>query len=269
MITFKNILEEKYKTKSRVKQLDENKLLNILKKDCKDFVKHIKKHGDGVLKHLNLIFRSSNTNGNFGIIDPKNFNRKSIDANNIEDYRNSYVRVISNSKYWKNYPKYEKSIIGIYNNSFSDYGRKVFVIIPFDGAKIVVCNNSMFPFSFKNIPHKNAHFYDNFFKIGINKFTKNNVNIVLKGRGTKNMNFDEYEINVLKDFFKSKFKTLYDYIEYQLRPEVNIYNVVNSKTVYNSDYNNKQVFTDSKCLLINWTIFDEDLINKIQNLEIK
>lgn len=105
------------------KSLTEKEFDQIRKENCKNWT-----------SANTDIFRSMPDLGDYLYIDPlKGEFRKSIENTNL------HIDLISNLPSWKDYPKYERCVIGITNQNRNSYGDVVYEVIPFDGVKIGVC----------------------------------------------------------------------------------------------------------------------------------
>jgi hypothetical protein len=80
------------------------------------------------------IYRGLSSYNTYAHVDPKKHLRTSIEPQQI------HVAIMSDSKEWSGFPKYEKSIIGStdYGNA-SSYGSNIYNIVPYDNARIVFC----------------------------------------------------------------------------------------------------------------------------------
>jgi hypothetical protein len=83
--------------------------------------------------------------GDYLYIDPL----KGGFRNSIED-TNIHLDLLSNLPSWKEYPKYERCVIGGSPGAVGSYGDSIYEVIPFDGVKIAVCPTSTIWESFGN-----------------------------------------------------------------------------------------------------------------------
>jgi hypothetical protein len=281
MITFKNILQE-YDKKTRSKKIDYEKLLIFIKKNCNDFIEYCKNNKGKNPGDIPFICRYTNTPYEYAVLDPKKFKRESINA---ED-DNYHVEIMSNSEYWKDYPKYDESIIGVLANPNlapgSLFGEFEFVVVPFDNAKIAMCPKRYIPECFikgldvswshnlfqriRNYIAENGGMYN---KIGAienseeyKSITKSMLQYFYVNLIAENNKLDDF----FKAFFKTEFNNLYDFIDYRMNPELNDFSLSDSKNIYTlKKHKGDQVFTDSKCLLIKYGYRFPELFEYITN----
>jgi hypothetical protein len=256
--------------------LSEKDFLYNLKNNCKEFSFDDKP-----------IWRNSNLEDSYYLIDPLKYKRKSI---NISNY---YTLLIDNSPYWKEYPKRCNSLIALLDGQEFIYGKSLYRVIPFDNAMFGVAPSDDLWFSFYNlvdnfniklkdlvtfikIINKNINIEINdddfnIFKTDIKKledFIKNKINLE-----KININLDIIEFQY---FFNKYYRLLFklqkelisggnfiDFINNYLKPEDNNFELLNYKQLikrnifkyknkndFNQIINGNEVWTDSKCLLI-------------------
>lgn len=105
------------------KSLTEREFDQIRKENCKNWT-----------KAQTPLYRGMPDLGDYLYIDPlKGEFRKSIEDINI------HIDLISNLPSWKDYPKYERCVIGMTNQKTIQYGSEVYEVIPFDDVKIAIC----------------------------------------------------------------------------------------------------------------------------------
>jgi hypothetical protein len=109
------------------KTLTEVEFDQIRKENCKNWT-----------KVETELYRGMPDLGDYLYIDPlKGDFRSSIEDTNI------HLDLLSNLPSWKDYPKYERCVIGGTRGSATGtYGESVYELIPFDDIKIVVCPKS-------------------------------------------------------------------------------------------------------------------------------
>jgi hypothetical protein len=117
------------------KNLTEVEFDQIRKENCKNWT-----------KVETELYRGMPDLGDYLIVDPlKGDFRSSIENTNI------HLDLLSNLPSWKDYPKYERCVIGGTRGSATGtYGETVYEMIPFDGVKIAVCPESTIWESFGN-----------------------------------------------------------------------------------------------------------------------
>lgn len=247
---------------------------------------------DGKLPEYKQIFRGSGHLSKKSpkysavkIYDPKSHKRHSAHTENY------YTEIMDNSKYWIDYPKRSSSIIGSTDiNKAAAYGTLYHVIPLEENANIGVCPNSDIWHSFKFALEK----LDKLFKediaiptstpdfkhlAGLNNFLKTKFNlskeadysemknkVILNEKSFKqldrestwnNSRFYYNRDELLK--IQNKWGTFLNYIEYLLSPKWNGFKLIkyNSQVVLPT---NKEVWTDTECLLIEHSIHEKMLL---------
>jgi hypothetical protein len=105
------------------KTLTEVEFDQIRKENCKNWT-----------KVETELYRGMPDLGDYLFIDPlKGDFRSSIEDTNI------HLDLLSNLPSWKDYPKYERCVIGGSPGAVGSYGDAIYEVIPFDNTKIAVC----------------------------------------------------------------------------------------------------------------------------------
>ena len=192
------------------------------------------------------IFKGINSDySEYNYINPTIIERKSANTSNIS------TLLFDNSPYNIKYPKRSKSLICTSNYKratlYKYFIGDVYRVIPFDGAKIAVCSNYDFWYSFRKISE-----YEN-----IAKFN-DLVSLSYGSNFLDNINDKNYDI------FIKQLQNLCDKLKiintYNLPTEINDYfklfdaklndiNLYDYKEYAKLDLKNNEVWTDSKCLL--------------------
>ena len=117
------------------KTLTEVEFDQIRKENCKNWT-----------KVETELFRGMPDLGDYIFVDPKlgGF-RSSIEDTNI------HLELMSNLPSWKDYPRYDRCVIGGSPGAVGSYGDVIYEMIPFDGVQISVCPFSTIWESFGNI----------------------------------------------------------------------------------------------------------------------
>jgi len=116
---------------SRAYELTEKDFVDLLNKNCKDFMKNPK-----------LLQRNKKQGPKFSCINPKTNIRTSMLTNDGSAgvKSNHGTLLMDNLPSWSKFPKRSQSIIGVTTFDRSSlFGREKFFVIPFDGAKFGVC----------------------------------------------------------------------------------------------------------------------------------
>jgi hypothetical protein len=230
----------------------------LFKKHCNDF--DFDNH---------FMYRGVRFNSDYALFDAKGSKpRKSAYTENY------YTHIIDNHKGFKQYPKRSRSLIA--STSIQKamlYGDEVYRIIPFDGAKIGICPDSDIWDSFevlkkyhiRNLDVFNKEFerliygaLDSFAsKMGtwpqIEKDAKK-INKEFLGNLDLDMSdFSDEEYLLWYPIQNGKFKNLAELIEHAFDPSSNKFKLT---TIENfKDVSNREVWTDSKCLLVRQSEF--------------
>jgi len=135
----------------RSKSIQYGDVGHILNTKCK---KAVKAYLDGSRIYRGI---SSESINNFLYINPKKHKpRKSKNTSN------HYTLINDNSPGWKKYPKRSESIICTTDFTYAtEYGSKVYVVLPYDGAKIGVCPDEDYWDSFTNVDVPNMDSFNN------------------------------------------------------------------------------------------------------------
>jgi hypothetical protein len=243
----------------RSKEISEEKVIDILKKNCQ--------------KALNStpIYRGIRVNDPFFYIDPK-AGKPRRSANT----RNYYTLINDNSPYWKQYPKRSESIICTTNiNDAKGYGFQ-YAVFPYDGAKIGVCPESDYWYSFQKTLGEYTtldEFNDILYKIIV---VKNNI-FGFDDRSYKDIvdsfkTFDTFmkdnqrlleliksEYPMFKEYDPNK-TTFLEYVQKLLSPKPNGFRL---KKIGDKLPGINEVWTDSKSILVNMYDID-DILEKLQ-----
>ncbi len=117
------------------KTITESEFDKIRKENCKNWTKVDTE-----------LFRGMPDLGDYVFVDPKMGDfRSSIEDTNI------HLELMSNLPSWKDYPKYDRCVIGgTPGSATGTYGDTVYEVVPFDGIKIGVCPFSTVWESFGN-----------------------------------------------------------------------------------------------------------------------
>ena len=116
------------------KTLTEKEFDQIRKENCKNWT-----------KVETELYRGMPDLGDYLYIDPlKGDFRSSIEDTNI------HLDLLSNLPSWKDYPKYERCVIGGSPGAVGSYGDAIYEVIPFDDVRIAVCPTATIWESFGN-----------------------------------------------------------------------------------------------------------------------
>ena len=134
---------KQFLSENRSKRINPNKCISLLEQNCSKAINAYKKG--------NIIYRGlEDFNGNREClyVNPKSYVRES---HNTQNY---YTWINDNSPKWNKYPKRSESIICTTERDIAvDYGN-VYIVFPYDGAKIGVCSNSDYWYSFSHLRYE-------------------------------------------------------------------------------------------------------------------
>jgi hypothetical protein len=230
---------EKSGNKKIQQVLSKEDFLELKMTYCKDWNKDDTK----IFKGIDTILSEYN------YINPTIIERKSANTSNIS------TLLFDNSPYNINYPKRSKSLICTSNYNRATLYGDVYRVIPFDGAKIAVCPDYDFWYSFRKIAE-----YGNIddFNDLISSSYSNCWTPLEPAKFLHDINDKNYDI------FIKQLQNLCDKLKiintYNLPTEINDYfklfdaklndiNLYDYKKYAKMDLENNEVWTDSKCLL--------------------
>lgn len=259
---FKNFLLENADLRKGTNIISEEKAIQIILENCKDFD----------FNHM-PIWRGVNRfdTDTFYLIDPI----KEVRKNNYFDFHNVFI---NNTPEWSEYPRRDKCILGIcdYDYIINHYSPNLFRLIPFDGAVFGVCPENDIIYSFYELQNI---FYD---KCGLNLYgafkSINNIfhSIINRDINTTDFNkfkedldllTNEIKINFTDDNYKGVNLVLKNVIDggddifSWLRKEINPENfkLLSYPELITKYYTENELWTESKCLLI-----PEEYCNEVQ-----
>jgi len=241
----------------RSKMLTEQEAIDIINKNCSDILNKYKKHPDW------KIYRGLELSPSYIFTDPsKGLPRYS--RGNIENY---YTLLIDNLPNWKKYPKRSRSIICTNSIQEAESYGDVYIVFPFNNANFGVCSKSDVWISFLST-------------IGNLRIFVNNLNKVLKAT-TQLINYDKDWKTLTKAFKISEDNIKNNNFNYNTLSQMKI-KWVDELLIGNSYLNifkkymdpnknnfgltkdptnitkNREIWTDSKCVLVY-----EELVDKI------
>ena len=174
---------------------------------------------------------------------------------------NYYTLLFNNLPSWKKYPK--RAIICT-TNSRDAYGRgKCYVVFPKNGAKIGICSSNDIWFSFEDelggisLDTFNRYLYGLLRYINMGRSDgkwKEFIDACIVIDKNKEEIQERWNIPSWMDDYFGKDTPFIKYLDNLLSPENNKFKLV--KISQFSAYKNKEVWTDSKCLLIDNDIID-------------
>lgn len=255
---------------SRSKKYKEEEIIEILKENCSEAI-------DRYQRDLG-IWRASNTSGPYLLTNPTG-NRKSKFA-----VGNFYTLILNNHPMWSSFPKREIICSSGSDRSIVHGSNFVYNVFPFDGAKIGICSDDDVWVSFPELERYDFEILNEFngfiekvmydYKVGkelkAEKFFKDLKNTTLEDilyfinfeADEERENLDYYRNIIIK--MKKDFKadtTMYEVITKLFDPKKNMFRLQKI-----SDYNVRgdyEVWTDSKCVLIDISLTEDILYNKM------
>lgn len=246
--------------KTRSSSITKDEVINILKTNCKEFLKN----------PISKVYRGLGDNdSDYLLVKPSEHNRRSANTKNI------YTLFIDNSYRWKGYPKRSKSIICTTNESTaSDYGFH-FVVVPFDGAKFGVCPSHDIWFSFSEIndmgfnSNMDTFVYD--LEVSDSDYESMTSDLeklekeIIDKEGKVSFWTRHSKSRFASDFYnkhKENNISLYEFIDELLDPKENGFYISDYARI--STHSDSEVWTDSNCLLISPRALKE-ILNELNN----
>jgi hypothetical protein len=222
------------------KSLTESEFDKIRKENCKNWI-----------SANTEIFRSMPDLGDYLYIDPlKGEFRTSIEKTNL------HIDLLSNLPSWKEYPKYERCVIGITSMKRADYGDSVYEVIPFDGVKIAVCPEETI---WESLGKGNYGWGEDIYLVSE---ILDSLDLTADWNGMENLlklgkipKIDrrfliEYNIKTGKDINEITGKDCFDFInDHLFNPVKRKFKLLNYDSGFKTD-NEKQIWTEGPCLLI-------------------
>ena len=249
----------RYITESRAQAIDEDKFIDLARKNCSDILKY---YSNGSNKR---IYRGGSLRSEFGYADVSKFEeRKSRNTNNY------YTLIMNHSKSWKQYPK--RNLICSTDYMYaSGYGNKLSLVLPYNGVKIGVCSSDDIWDSFPTLDNLHSSVENlNYILSSISEITigkeigDSNIQSFKKDlkefddkydykdilHGIKNNFFED----IIKDTLKLLYKgDMYKLIESLLDPVKNKFKLVKSGDKLPS---NREVWMDGKVLFLDFNKID-------------
>jgi hypothetical protein len=250
MITFKNILQEyDYEQEHR------SEAVNV-KWEADALIKKMTNNDLDKVKERTLLYRYSSNSDSILFIKPSQFERKSNWVGNIHNI------IIDNSKYWEGYPKRSKSVVFTDAKSIQYWsGRnddKRYNVIPMNNAKIVICPDEDFGRSFEiglgmlgdlfDYSIDWIKIFNYYFSYRMDIDIYENISIEKLKEKFNSIKMDEQQRAFLH--FTKGFKTLFEFVDYCLSPDLNGFKIVNYDDSFKNITNGQEMYTDSDCLLL-------------------
>jgi hypothetical protein len=255
--------------------LTEDKTIDLIIQNCKEFI-----------DKPEMIFRGVNADDDFLLIDPKLIER------NSSTNTNQYNLIIDNT--WEGYPKRKNSLCCTSDEYIAEqFAPTIYYVIPFDNSKWALSPDTDLWASFEKISIRYNLALDTFFKIlnrvysyyypndeqldhiidfelyknSINKLnaavisdcSENGFDVVNDKIAETNKAYFNFEIKkILTDLNKDNF---FETLVKIMNPTDNGFSLMNYKNMI--VYSDIELWTDSKCILIEVNKYD-DLYNKIK-----
>lgn len=252
MIQMKNLIllesEESKDGKYGSTSLSVNSAIDIINNNCKSWMQNIDEYDSRIYRGIELIPDT------ILVSDPKLVKRDSVGLK-----RNYYMMHLDNSKNWEKFPKRSNSLICTTSQAEAAFWGRVFNVIPFDGAKFAVINQSdIWNLSYKILPTSSLKSITDIFKYIEDTYYNKKVNTyseLLKFYKFIEKNyksFKMYDINMERMFKEyEKYNTsFFEFMEIVYHPKN-----VNTKLIrYNNNYKHgkerNEMWTNSKCILV-------------------
>jgi hypothetical protein len=244
-------------TEGRSKELKEDEVIDLIKKNCKQALNKYKK---GI-----VIYRGVEMDVSYAFVDPKKSKpRRSANTSNY------YTLINDNSPYWKQYPKRSESLICTTNKFTPEGYGTSYIVLPYDNAKIGVCSESdywdSFPvlleqayghYSYYNLASFNRDLERLFEQVDI-PLSDNSYSSLQHSFGLFDITFDHDvdSIDSLKNddgfYFLKWYEEVWDLMKHFndiLEPKSNKFGLYKINNL--NKYNDREVWTDSKAVLVN------------------
>lgn len=242
---------EAFESSQKILTLDET--VDFIKENCKEFLKYPVK-----------IKRSISTfvEEHYLYIEP-------VERHSLENL-DFYNLIIDNDPSWEGYPKRLKSLCCTLRGR-SSLGNRVYYVIPVDGSKWGLCSGSDLFTSFEYLQKNTNKLYINEFFDVLTKIVSDNYlndfqfdielddtnyEIFKKQLDEIDSILDEnpkFRIKFMDELFKNRYvydDTLFNMIIDLMDPIKNNVKIQTLEELYNSDKYNKEVWTESPCILI-------------------
>ena len=244
-------LETYLLTEGRSKTISKEAAIDLLQDNCKQAISAFEKGY--------RMYRGVDNKNDFLYIDPKKGIRRS--TSNIPNY---YTYILSNHKDWKAYPKRSRSLICATDDlSATGYGSGiVYVVFPYDGAKIGVCSGTDIWHSFVNLTSSatgaTTAIQNIFAKLGLGK--SDNSFKVFKGACKKvDTYLKENPDNMESLLFSINSDTSFTYTGDFYNNIAKLFSPkgFKLKKIGNSLPSSNEVWTDSECIMVKETAMDD------------
>jgi hypothetical protein len=238
--------------------------IKLIGTHCRDILNFYRKSG----RDQQYIFRGvPGTFAGFRVTDPSIGNRASAYAT-----FNYYTLLMNNLPSWSTYPKRE-IICSTDIDKAEQYG-DVYVVFPYDGAKIGICPDRDV---FTSFPPDSMRGFNIALNTMVQHFTsksqikswgtlstllkkinKENIKIYLNSEDYDDCNYQSLINFMIITWNRSPDKTLFDFLNNQyLNPEKNDFRLVTHIPGMSGLPEDREVWTDSKCVLVHETNIDE------------
>ena len=238
-------------TEGRSETLHETEAIRLIKENCTVAVK-------SNLNNKGKIHRGVNNNESFLFVDPK-----SAKPRRSANTKNYYTLLMDNMKSWKKYPKRSESLICSTNQRQFGYGFH-FVVLPYDNAVLGVASKQDLWVSFEDIDTRDLSQFNN--NIGT-IMRELDVSIsdssyldVLNAFGEFDMSVSDNP-EVIDNLINGGIKWLQGYkgdllkhMQKLLDPNRNDFEL---KKIGDKLPKDREVWTDSKCIMVSDRVFDE------------
>ena len=231
---------------------------SITKEEAFDFIRKKCRISLEMFKSGHPLYRSSETfSGDFGVVEPSRFIRKSRYTSNY------YTVMMDNMSEWNSYPKRSKSLIGASTiERAAGHVGTTYVMFPVDNTNIGVCPKSDLWDSFEGI---NADYfnelYENLMKQILNEPVAKTWNEMLKQMKRFDEHYDEdiakkHGDVLIEDFYKGDmFKACSTYLD----PTRNNFEL---KKIGERLRTNKEIWWSTKTVMIRHKLKDLDKLSR-------
>ncbi len=245
-----------YLNESRSKELKEEQFNELLQKNCSDILQKYKQKNDLILRGAKQLFT-------YGYVNPLTSSRTSAYA----DFNFYTILMDELLPSWKNMPKRSKSVIATNNeNKAGEYGN-VFIIYPYNGSKIGICDDADiwdgFPYLDLTPLNELNWFLDDMCDVFNIKNNNDKQTLIKLFNEIDDLNYEELmeklyntKSNRNEDFIRSYLHSSEDefivFLDNQMNPNKNKFKSLTTKNYSLKDDSN-EIWIEGECILERFT----------------
>ncbi len=233
--------------KGRTQSISLEDSISIFKNNCSDY--------DYKSPVIFRGIRNAHSIGEYNVIKPKEHKREGGYSNT------TYLNLIDGSESWEKYPNRRESIICSTSKVVAGSFGAVYVVIPFDNAKFGVCPSYDFQQSFVDFRSMfgfNLHNIDSFLNIRYGATYDEIKKMILSGDYNSVELSSAYQQHISDNNISNE--EIFKHILELTAPDRNGFKVVSQSELVNGDNLGHEAWTDSNCLLIKSTHYNNFLL---------